>query len=330
MILSYGKDSYENAALGRLDYASLSHQALMEMVIDGDDSRKEFQDDSGNYKDIRDWKGVTLDSNGNVTEVRWEWYASALDLRWLPPTLMKFWYHAGYASRRVEKCNEPIQLHICYAQLPENLESFTMKRVGLRGEMDTRDLPRSLEIVDLPLNRIRGSLDLTTLPPEMKKLKMPLNEISGSIDMTSLPDRMIKLDLSSNKISGTLDLTKLPHTMQKVDLFSNKISGSVDVSNLPASFIHLNLSSNAICAPLDLTKLSASTSVVKISHNKISGEVDLTQLPRNLTNLDLDGNDITLRLDFRKSIRAYNRFQMGDWMIRDITADDGFTDDDDY
>ena len=57
-------------ALGRLDYESLSDQALMEMLIDGMNAKDkaEYQDENGNCRDVGEWKGIAL-SNDRVTEV---------------------------------------------------------------------------------------------------------------------------------------------------------------------------------------------------------------------------------------------------------------------
>ena len=60
-------------ALGRLDYDSLSDQALMEMLIDGmeDEYKKEFQDKSGNFKDLIDWPGIQLHGDRVICITMW-------------------------------------------------------------------------------------------------------------------------------------------------------------------------------------------------------------------------------------------------------------------
>ena len=46
--------------LGRLDYASLSPQALMEMVIEGIANKEKICGDADEPKDIEEWKGSHL------------------------------------------------------------------------------------------------------------------------------------------------------------------------------------------------------------------------------------------------------------------------------
>ena len=46
--------------LGRLDYASLSQQALMEMVIEGIANKEKICGDADEPKDIEEWKGSHL------------------------------------------------------------------------------------------------------------------------------------------------------------------------------------------------------------------------------------------------------------------------------
>ncbi|KNH04576.1 hypothetical protein XU18_4206 [Perkinsela sp. CCAP 1560/4] len=57
-------------SLGRLDYASLSQQALMEMVIDGIANKEKICGDANELKDIEEWIGVTIDG-GEVVGTGW-------------------------------------------------------------------------------------------------------------------------------------------------------------------------------------------------------------------------------------------------------------------
>ena len=61
-------------ALGRLDYDSLSDQALMEMLVEGiaQSKKAEFQDTHGNYRDTCDWSG-TFCKDERVTGIVLSW-----------------------------------------------------------------------------------------------------------------------------------------------------------------------------------------------------------------------------------------------------------------
>ncbi|KNH08124.1 hypothetical protein XU18_1290 [Perkinsela sp. CCAP 1560/4] len=59
-----------DSSLGRLDYASLSQQALMDMVIDGITNKEVICGDPDEPTDIEEWKGVIIE-DGEVVEIAW-------------------------------------------------------------------------------------------------------------------------------------------------------------------------------------------------------------------------------------------------------------------
>ncbi|KNH05957.1 hypothetical protein XU18_3119 [Perkinsela sp. CCAP 1560/4] len=75
-------------SLGRLDYASLSQQALMEMVIDGITNKEKICRDPDAPKEIEEWKGVVIE-DGKVAEIDWDEFdlKGSLHLEWLPSSL---------------------------------------------------------------------------------------------------------------------------------------------------------------------------------------------------------------------------------------------------
>ena len=77
--------------LGRLDYASLSQQALMEVVVENLNCKDIFCDKEGHFLDITEWDGVEINENGGVTEIVWTYgdgvflrFGGSLELR-VPP-----------------------------------------------------------------------------------------------------------------------------------------------------------------------------------------------------------------------------------------------------
>ena len=58
-------------SLGRLDYSLMSDQALMEMLIEGfdDETKQDYQDKHGMYKDVCDWFPITCDEDERVVEI---------------------------------------------------------------------------------------------------------------------------------------------------------------------------------------------------------------------------------------------------------------------
>ena len=73
-----------------VDYASLSQQALMEMVIEGITNKDRICGYVDEPKDIEEWKGVEIE-DGGVVEIHWDRYCleGSLYLEWLPPSVRK-------------------------------------------------------------------------------------------------------------------------------------------------------------------------------------------------------------------------------------------------
>ncbi|KNH06149.1 hypothetical protein XU18_2974 [Perkinsela sp. CCAP 1560/4] len=79
-----------DSSFGRLDYASLSQQALMEMVIEGIANKEKICGDPDEPTDIEEWKGVIIE-DGEVVEIAWRQFRlrGALHLEWLPSSVRK-------------------------------------------------------------------------------------------------------------------------------------------------------------------------------------------------------------------------------------------------
>ncbi|KNH08109.1 hypothetical protein XU18_1325 [Perkinsela sp. CCAP 1560/4] len=78
-------------SLGRLDDASLSQQALMEVVIEGIANKEEICGDADEPIDIEEWKGVTVE-DGEVVEIDWEqlYLEGSFHSEWLPISVRNF------------------------------------------------------------------------------------------------------------------------------------------------------------------------------------------------------------------------------------------------
>ena len=77
-------------SLGRLDYASLPQQALIEMVIYGIKNTKKICGELDEPKDIEEQEGVTI-KDGQVVEIDWHFnLKGSLQLEWLPSSVGGF------------------------------------------------------------------------------------------------------------------------------------------------------------------------------------------------------------------------------------------------
>ena len=102
--------------LGRVDITSMTHQTLMELLIEkmSDDHRQEFHDKSGEFQDVCEWDGVECDNDENVVKIGWDKRFEdefEMQFQWLPPTV----------------------------------EKFNADTSSLEGSLDTRALPQSLK-----------------------------------------------------------------------------------------------------------------------------------------------------------------------------------------
>ena len=132
-------------SLGRLDYESLSDQALMEMLISGmtTEYKQVFQDENGHYVDVCEWKtfGFTNISctDARVTDIKAVRYAfndAQFPFEFIPPLVKSFW---------MMDCN----LHgtLNPSVLPQNILKFDVGGNSLDGSIDCKGFPKKIEAI---------------------------------------------------------------------------------------------------------------------------------------------------------------------------------------
>ena len=195
-------------ALGRLDYSSMSTQALMEMFIEGltAKSKENFQDDQGNYLDIEDWPGFTCESDD--IEIGWisMHLEGSLAYQFMPPRTIIFLVQIGQRA---------IRSSLETADLPRGLQHFIAQRQAHFGTLDMTSLPPALISFDVWVNIFEGTINLTALPSNIKNISISYNKLSGSIDISALPESLKKLYLDHNNLSGTILFESLPANSNK-------------------------------------------------------------------------------------------------------------------
>ncbi|KNH05517.1 hypothetical protein XU18_3488 [Perkinsela sp. CCAP 1560/4] len=79
-----------DSSLGRVGHESLSHQSLMEMVIEGITDKENICGGANEPKDIEEWEGVTI-KDVEVAKIQWNEcnLQGSLHLEWLPSTVRK-------------------------------------------------------------------------------------------------------------------------------------------------------------------------------------------------------------------------------------------------
>ena len=227
-------------ALGRFDHASLSPQAVMEMLIEGLEDVDKICGSREEPKDISDWKGVNVDEDtGEVTEIDWDYLElkGSLDWKWLPSSLLLFgasWN--GFSGSFDSNCLQP------------SLQTLFLFMNAFTGSLDLCNLHDGMELFDMGHNHLTGSIDLRYLPQSMKELTLNDNAFTESICLSHLPGVLKVLHLAVNKLRGSVDLTNLPDNLKNLYLDKNNFDGEVDLTQLPKQLERISLNDNAFSA----------------------------------------------------------------------------------
>ena len=256
-------------SLGRLDYDSLSDQALMEIFCSPLELHtKLLQDENGHFLDVCEWQNVVC-TDGRVTRIRmnnWIYTEKPATFEYIPPLVTHF---------EAEQC-------------------------FMRGTLDTRVLPAHLIEFDVYKSLLRGTVDFRGFPRGLQDISISYNSFCGSCSLVDLPNSTSHLYAGNNQFSGEISLNQLPSTLEILLLDNNKLHGSVVLKNLPQALLYLDLSGNDFTGDFKLLDLPSSLAIVSIYRNKWSGTAILqkssVRMPFRLTHdninkvLDEDGN----------------------------------------
>ena len=228
-------------SLGRVEYSLFSDQTLMEMLFEGfdDETKKQYQDDDGVYRDVCGWSCIKCDDDERVIKIE---------------------IYPDNVSGLVE---------LCY--VPPKMKVFRIVPFGtgkLTGSVDLAQLPDGIYVFSLSDNQLTGEIDLTRLPERMHGLSLEKNQLSGEIDLSNLPDEIDYLNLESNRLTGEIDLKQLPNNMCELHLNNNQLTGSVDLTHLPEKTRQLFLNNNQFSGPFIAKSLPLLINLIDASRNK--------------------------------------------------------------
>ena len=234
-------------ALGRLDYHSLSDQALMEMLIDGmkDTYKEYYQDTNGNILDIFDWPGVELDSD--------DVHVKSIDFQYRQFTDKPF----------------PFQY------IPNRVEDFEAEEVNFHGTLDTAILPPHLRSINVSENKLHGPFCIKDLPQTLIHIYIGGNKFSGSLKLSDLRDTVALFQADHNDFIGEVSLSDLPSHMEDLCLDNNKLSGSIRIEKLPECMDYIGLSNNAFTGDFTFLAMPRVPIKMDIRKNQLSGKVVL-------------------------------------------------------
>ena len=202
----------DDAHLGRLDYASLPDQTLMEMLVEGftGEVKKRFQTENGMFLDVCAWNGVTCDHNHHVVVAE------------------------------IDQCDGSV----AFEYIPPKTTAVILNNGKLSGSLLTNTLPKEMTELDVCANRLQGTVDFTAWPDSMKCINLAMNNFTGSAVLDRLPQALELLNIQRNNFSGSLNLSNLPPRLISLDVSSNAFGGAICLENIPDSFSVLNARSN--------------------------------------------------------------------------------------
>ena len=134
----------DTSHLGRLDYASLSTQALMEILIEGIENREVICGSQETPDDVEQWTGLEYTEEETTDEVE-----THFDIEW---------------------CNLELVGTIDLHWLPQTVDSLDISENKLRGSLNLTALPLSIQWLSFDDNAFSGEIDLCHLPAEIKEL----------------------------------------------------------------------------------------------------------------------------------------------------------------
>ena len=310
-------------ALGRLDFASLTDQSKMELVVAdiADVSRKVFLDKNGLFRDVCTWDGVDCDDRENVVAITWIgslWgpKEGTINLGFLPETTATF----NCALRKFHGVLDA-------SRLPGKLQTMNVSLNRLMGSIDWAALPASLREFYLENNLFSGSLALECLPPSMQVLIAKKNEFFGKINLKALPHTMWRLNISENNLSGTLHSAALPESLKELYMNNAGVGGFVGLENLPqivqvwahgcslegpvrmnempTAVQKLSLRRNRLSGSFLLSNGQLQLQILNLSENQMIGSLKIQGLPPTLRQLDLSSNKFSgeIFIDIRSGLQ---------------------------
>ena len=229
----------DSSDLGRLDYASLSRQALMEIFIEGIENREIICGSAEEPEDIEQWRGFAYSEEqpSDTVEkhfiIRWVYLGlvGTIDLQWLPSTVQSL-------EIKYNKLTGSLNL----TALPPSMQFLGIATNAFSGEIDLCHLPVGIKVLNLSNNQLSGSLNLEKLPQSIQALYLYTNRFTGSVCLQHLPPQLGNLAVSRNELSGAVDLTRLPVAMTVLWLEQNNLEGKTDFSHLPDALEQLDVS----------------------------------------------------------------------------------------
>ena len=258
---------------GRVDFASMSQQTLMELLVGDIHNLSNLQNTEGEFRDISSWEGVGIVGNDG----RVEGISICGDIG--------FSLFGDEDDMGADKASIGPGGSIDFKWLPSSVKEIEICYMHLYGTMDTRLLPQNLNDLDVGSNNLSGTFAIEGLPESMEYVTIVSNNFEGTLNIGALPRKMRFISAERNKFHGTLDFSDLPPNMTTMLFAQNDFVGPISLANLPRHMKSLNVE----CAGIQQDRLVIRVPVAGLHHFRV--------LKKNFGSIvDVNGMDISADL----------------------------------
>ena len=321
------------SALGRLDYLSMSQQALMECLVAqiNETSLRNFLDENKNFKDIDEWTGVKCNDEGDVVKIDWVnegHYAvnGSIDFQWIPPKVQNL-------KLRSYTPAQPLTGSLDIHMLPRSLQTFHInifhihptEKIAIRGSFS--DLPESMKvfnnsgcIVQMPLcligipKRLKdiyisghdfGDINLRCGSAALTGLILTKGNKQGTISFLESPPSLLTLDLKENKLVGSVSLQGLPDCLERISLSDNNFQGSIVFENVPPSLQFINMHNTKFEKMIFNTALPNSLKLFYAKNSGTSGTIDFRHFSKETETILISENQLSGSVQIDHLVKAH-------------------------
>uniref|UniRef100_A0A7S4L6R9 Uncharacterized protein n=1 Tax=Paramoeba aestuarina TaxID=180227 RepID=A0A7S4L6R9_9EUKA len=170
---------------GRIDFAAMSDQSIIELLVENTILKSQLLDRNGDFKAVRAITQLDVDKDGYVTSIDFTklCLGGTLNTTWLPS--------------RLRRCN--------------------FERNNVQGRIER--LSDAVYFADFSHNAFTGSLSLPDFPFQIRYFNASTNRLSGTLTFRQLRETLVVLNLSSNAFEGSLDLLLVNKKFEFYDVF---------------------------------------------------------------------------------------------------------------
>lgn len=175
-----------------------------------------------------------------------------------------------------------------------SLEWLSINNNQLTGTLPNMSALTKLRSLSLGSNQFSGSIpDLSTLT-NLRELYLTDSNLSGSIPDLSALTELTHLYLGDNRLTGSFPDSGTLDSLIWADLSQNLLEGSVPDLSALANLTWLSLSRNQFSGQVPDISALTKLSVLQLGHNRLTGPIPNLSPLKKLIVLDLAGNELCL------------------------------------